>query len=485
MLSDGFKFKKDYSDFFTLNWLKRYEALRVITKIEFLDYNMLEVKQSFHVKDNYIDKSIIKEDEKKLIDTSFFALPETYNVNEILMHNTRAYINDKEVAITESDKLNLANLNNCYIIYSTKEILEYLEILIKNELLDPFPQQFKEELEFDLEKYRNTFKIFFHTDITFKEYLEDYNLSSISKEERFSNLDLANEKIGQNIKKLSDIFKKTKKEEAEKIARLIYRLKILTQLRYHQLIAMDLPKSTYEKGDVLTKDGHLTIKLHSEELYKQYLRDRNLKKFSFLIGQRVDFFMVLYTYDWSSGYYEIIPPKNTRITEVKRYQHPTLVDSKYLMETKKSIGRNDETIDFEDKFNERLVIHIARASKKEIENLWVRPAPTISFRISPHKALQAWICFTICLGLLYNVLLISILIALSLIERASSAFIILENFVGFSIYQALWIFGLIIGNQLWLKEPKFLWKISTWVSFIIVLIGFGVLITNICLLNFK
>jgi len=32
-----------------LNWLNCYEVLRVITNIEFLDYNLLEVNQSFHV----------------------------------------------------------------------------------------------------------------------------------------------------------------------------------------------------------------------------------------------------------------------------------------------------------------------------------------------------------------------------------------------------------------------------------------------------
>ena len=87
MSADEFKFKNEDEIFFKLNWLTRYEVLRVITEIDFLDYNLLDVSQSFHIQDNY--KSITKNDgDENIVDTSFFALPETYNTKEILMHNT-------------------------------------------------------------------------------------------------------------------------------------------------------------------------------------------------------------------------------------------------------------------------------------------------------------------------------------------------------------------------------------------------------------
>ena len=487
MSSDGFKFKKEYEIFFKLNWLDRYEVLRVITKIEFMDYNLLEVNQSFYIQDNY--KSISKiNGEEIIIDTSFFALPETYNTNEILMHNTSAYINDKQVAITESSKLNLIKLNNLNIMYSSMNIINYVKQTIESELKNFSNKLSKEDLINDLEMYRNSLIVFFQSDSKFSQYLEDVNTASKKFEEKFSSLEEADEKLNWYIERLNKLIKKVDYNQAEILSRIIYRLDMLLEQRFNQLIAINLPKRLYENGDILDSDNHFTIKLHSEELYKQFLREKKLKKLSFLIGQRVDFFMVLYTYDWGSGYYEIKPPQNTRITKVERYQHPRFVSSKYLMETKKSREANNKSIEFEDKFNERLVIHIGRVPeeiKKEIKDLWNRPAPTISFRLSPHLALQAWICFTICLGIFFSGFLGFILGILCLIENTSSLFPVLEELIGFSTYQAFWIFGLIIGNQLWLKEPKFLWKYSTWVSMFMVLIGFSLMVLNIYIINIK
>lgn len=487
MSSDGFKFKNEHEKFFELNWINRYEVLRLITKIEFLDYNLLEVNQSFHIQDKY--KSISKtHKEENIVDTSFFALPETYNINEILMHNIRAYINDKQVAITESSKPNLIKLNKLNIVYSSGNILNYVMRIIESELDIPTKKFRKEDLITDLEKYRNSLVIFFHTDSRFNEYLKDFNTSSIKIEEKFSNLEEADKKITFYIKRLNKLIKRLEYNQAEILSRIAYRLKMLLDQKSLQLIAMDLPKQLYENGDLLDKDNHFTIKLDTEELYKQFLRERKLKNLSFLIGQRVDFFMVLYTFDWGSGSYEIRPPQNTRITKVERYQHPKFVSSKYLMETEESRKKNKKSIEFEDKFNERLVTHISRISeevKKEIKGPWNRPAPTISFRLSPHLALQAWICFTICLGMFYSVFLGIILGTLCPIEKTSELFPILEELIDFSTYQAFWIFGLIIGNQLWLKEPKFLWKNSTWVSMFIVLIGFSLLVLNIFIINIK
>lgn len=487
MSSDGFKFKKEDEKFFNSNWLTRYEVLRVITKIDFLDYNLLDVFQSFHIQDNY--KSISKiNGEENIIDTSFFALPETYNTKEILMHNTSAYINNKEVAITVSSKPNLVKLNNLNIVYSSMRIINRVKQTIESELKNFSKKLSTEDLVNDLDMYRNTLIVFFHSDSKFSQYLVDIDTASKKFEVKFSSLEEADEKLIWNIKRLIKLIKKVEYNQAEILSTIIYRLELLIEKRFNQLIAIDLPKKLYKNNNILDSDNHFTIKLYSEELYKQFLRERKLKKLSFLIGQRVDFFMVLYTYDWGSGYYEIKPPQNTRITKVERFQHSRFERVKYLMETRESRENCNKSIEFEDKFNERLVTHIARISeqlKEKIKTPWNRPALTISFRISPQLALQAWICFTICLGIFYSSFLGVILNLSCVTDSTSDLFSILEKIISFSTYQAFWIFGLIIGNQLWLKEPKFLWKNSTWVSLFIVLIGFVFLLLNILIISIK
>ena len=73
---------------------------------------------------------------------------------------------------------------------------------------------------------------------------------------------------------------------------------------------------------------------------------------------------------------------------------------------------------------------------------------------------------------------------LLILDKVSTEFLALATLVEFLIDQTLWIFGLIIGNQLWLKEPKFLWKKSVYLSIVIVVSGFVLSFLSIYRLNF-
>ena len=114
-LEKPFSLNKDCREFYDLNYDNRYEVLRNWTQIKFLDYNLIQVIRTFHIKDNFSNLT------NSNIYNIFFALPEQYDIKTVLTHNLQIFLNDVKMDIMESDNKVLNKLNNCNRIFQTKE----------------------------------------------------------------------------------------------------------------------------------------------------------------------------------------------------------------------------------------------------------------------------------------------------------------------------------------------------------------------------
>ena len=98
------------------------------------------------------------------------------------------------------------------------------------------------------------------------------------------------------------------------IADLQYYSNLLVNARYEQLIAFNITGELCK----LETYPYINLRITTEELYSGFFDDKRTHKFrSYFMGESAHFAMRLIGERSSSGYYEIVPPKNTIITKVR------------------------------------------------------------------------------------------------------------------------------------------------------------------------
>lgn len=249
-----------------------------------------------------------------------------------------------------------------------------------------------------------------------------------------------------------------------------------------------------EKGKILKtkKYPYVDIRINTEEIYTGLIDEKrpNILR-SIFTGESTEFLLRLFKPETSSAYFEIIPPKNTIISKVISGIKPR--NFNIMMEDFSKVKNN--SINFIDDFDERLVIHIPRTNKEKKEGKDDRgnveeeleQYPRLFMTIRPFKTLQSWILASIVLGLAYNGFLIYLLVSICLNSICFQDIVFsdfLTSIIDIVKYQGPWIYGLLIGNQLWLQRPRFLWKTTTKLSIGIITIGAILLIFIIIYNNF-
>lgn len=466
---------EESSDFYDSNYNNRYEILRNRTQIKFLDYNLLQVIRTFHIKDKAPNptKSNIRHD--------LFALPEEYDIKTVLTHNLNIFLNDIEMDIMESDNEILRKLNyfnrisktNEYINKAEKSMIE-LDQLAKSDLNWFFKRiykKFKKKVIFT--KFKNT--LIDHLRLKYSAHLTPKDKLNLPQKQIYNTLEEGNNEVSDYIEKMLKKIKIKNHLMAEKIVRFTKSLKKLMAIPNLELIAIDLPKNFYNSSKNIKffpyTENHFTITIKTEESYSRFTEYRNFSWIrSIFSGESIFYLIYCYIYDTSSTYFEILPSENTRIASVKR-DNKREPKCNIMMETKKSKRNNKSKVGFERGFNERLVIHIPRPQKHPDFGYM------FSVRYRPYKMLQWWIFISFLLSIIYVMYLSILFILLFFIESNSIYFLILLDLIDLTKFQAPWIYGLIIGNQLWLQKPKFLWKKSIVLAISIIICGIILLIS--------
>lgn len=444
--------------------MDRYKILRNRTQIKFLDHNLLQVERRFHIKDKISNLN------NKIVNHSFLVSPEEYNIKKVVIHNLSIYINDIKMDLKESTNNDLMKLNKLNRIESTNENIKKISNIMKDLETDEYKKQlnykfkkiYKNFLKSNIfEKFKNT--LILEVQHEYSKYLEPFNNEENYRELKHNNLNESIDELDKYIKKFKCKITKRNHYLFEKVAQLTHTLESLISVFNNELIAIDLPKNMYNDSRYFPYESkHFTLTIKTEESYPRFTDYREISKFrSTLSGESVKYLLICYVYDKGSSYYEITPPENTQIVKVKR-NNRSEPKCNFMMETEESKKNNKEIVVFEKGFNERLVIHIPR--HEEYPNFGYR----FSIRFRPFIMLQWWIIISFLLCILYIGFLLYLF---AVIDPDSKCFPIHRDLIDLAKFQAPWIYGLLIGNQLWLQRPKFLWKKSTVLSIIILLAG--------------
>jgi hypothetical protein len=466
------KMTKDDEDFLALNeeskriydrnYTDRYEIIRNRTQIKFIDYNLLQVIRTFHIKD--CSSSSIG-----LLD--LFPLPEEYDMKRVLTHNLNIFLNDVRLDIMESNNESLQMLNKCHMVSKVKEYINKVRIAKKNldaiKLNWGFKRIYKKFVRTILPKFENA--LIEQLSLDCSDYLKPIQNSSVPQKSTYDNLEEGNSEIRDYIKRMHKKIKIKKHIVAERIVNFTKSLKNLMVIPNLELIAIDLPKNFYNFHNNIKffpyKKNHFTLVIKSEESFLKFVEYHNISWLrSVFSGESLFYLIYCYIYDTSSTYFEITPPENTRIASVKR-DNKKKPKCNFMMETEESRIKYKTKVKFESKFNERLVIHIPRPKKHPNFGYM------FSVRFRPYRKLQIWIFISFLLSLLYIGALGFIAIFLFFIEPKSSTFLVYLDIIDLAKFQAPWIYGLLIGNQLWLQKPQYLWKRSTKLAIIFIVCG--------------
>lgn len=477
-LEKPFSLNKDCRAFYDLNYDNRYEVLRNWTQIKFLDYNLIQVIRTFHIKDNFSNLT------NSNIYNIFFALPEQYDIKTVLTHNLQIFLNDVKMDIMESNNKVLNKLNNCNRIFQTKEYFKKIEKSIselnriyKSDLNWSFKRIYKKFQKQEIySKFKNTLIAYLRSN--YSPYLISINKKQITHKPIYNTLEDGNNEVNKYIKKMLRKIKIKNHILAEKIIRFTKSLKKLMAIPHLELLAIDLPKNFYNSSKNIKyfpyTENHFTIVIKTEEPYPSFTEYRNSSWIrSIFSGESIFYLIYCYIYDTSSTYFEITPPENTRIASVKR-DNKREPKCNFMMETEDSKIKNKSKVEFVSNFNERLVIHIPRQPEHPDFGYM------FSVRFRPYKTLLWWIFISFILSIGYVILLSFLFTFLFFIDSNSKVFLLYLDMIELAKFQAPWIYALIIGNQLWLQKPKFLWKKSTFLAIYIIIYGIIILIFCVC-----
>ncbi|MHA1395797.1 MAG: hypothetical protein ACTSRZ_20030 [Promethearchaeota archaeon] len=382
--------------------------------------------------------------------TDFFILPEMYNTQKIHTHNLSIYFNGKLVDITESDNEDLIRLNMIFRIYSTNKIIKVIYEIIEFLKKDLNYKRISKEME----NFQKNYNDFFNRLVDYYHYYAKDFLKN-PKPASFSKLTYNNAKkcFMNAFLKLESKKSKLSKESMSKIVKLRQATELLIDVKNEQLIAIELPKYYSNKKVKF----HCTITIETEELYTgcAFYR-KNARVINYFTGERAEFMIGLAHFEGSSSYYEIIPPEKTRISKV--YSTDNISNCSIMMFKKKK--KKNNRIKFIENYNERFVVHIPRDKSKE-------PRPRFRLIFAPNKMIQVWVFLSLLLGI------INILLILTLLLDNNWHFLNLNllSFQDILKYLVPLIYGLIIGNNLLLQEPKFLWKKTTYTSIVLIMVG--------------
>ncbi|MFX0012258.1 MAG: hypothetical protein ACFE9R_18240 [Candidatus Hermodarchaeota archaeon] len=385
---------------------------------------------------------------------------------------------------TDKDLRKLNKLNRIESINENiKKTSKIMEDLEKDEYKKQLNHNFKKIYNIFLkkhifEKFKNT--LILRVQKRYSKYLEPLNNEENYRKLKYNNLNKSIDELDKYIKKFKCKITKRNHNLFEKVAQLTHTLESLISVFNNELIAIDLPKNMYtdlpknmynNSRYFPYESSHFTLTIKTEESYPRFTDYREISKFrSTLSGESVKYLLICYVYDRGSSYYEITPPENTQIVTVKR-DNKRKTKCNFMMETEESKKNNKEIVVFEKGFNERLVIHIPR--HREYPNFGYR----FSIRFRPFTVLQWWIFISFVLCIFYIGFLLYLF---AIIDPNSKYFLIYRDLIDLAKFQAPWIYGLLIGNQLWLQRPKFLWNKSTILSIIILLSGIICLILCVC-----
>jgi len=425
-------------------WTQKCERLRLVLKVEFMDYNIVKVEKNYRIK---FTKELDEYEEE-------FFIWEKYNIKNIDTHNLKIFFNGFEVDPIESNNKIISEINNCYKVIlaerahkSINSIIEDIENISNNKIISIF-SNLKEQCDNFFKRLINYYAI--------NPEMKDY----ISKPLDITNIIETLEQVEQNLSDspsdLLKLMKSFRKDTIlrENIAKLSQSIDILLNSRYYQLIAIFIPKDLMKKTYPYAK-----IKITTEEPYSTIADFKILLRKSYLVGDSCEFTLKVYRLEEMSTYLEINPPKNTRISN-----HIICESAKIC-----NIFMEQQM----DEFDERLVIHVPRKKYSE-EKYYLEQFPRLFITFKPYKTLQTWVSISLILGIFFNIVLAYIIggfILNSYVFKNSSIFIFLSLFFASAKIQGTWIFGLIIGNQLWLQKPRFLWRKTTFLAITIILIG--------------
>ena len=467
--------REEESDFLKKYYIDQYSILRNTSQILFLDYNLIHTDKIYHIKFPNSNENNGKDTEK----IEFITLPETYNTRKIHTHNIVIEINKNSMDLKESNDETIERLCNCYKIWIFGQAKTNISLIINDLNEDLKSTSKRSKLTREYRKFKEIYGKYSSTLINylyekFQSYLKP--ITKYNSESIYSNLCDGEKEINTYVNKLNKVASKKNYKLREKIARLTHWLECLIESPYEMLIAIDLPKDFYNSEGISSKysmnQNHITITLHTEETLYGYVdfQKRFISR-SLISGETREFILKILTPEDCSIYYEITPPENTRIAKVIRGINTSCCI--IMMEE----SQRQKRVNFKDDFNERFILHIPRDESDKFEDF----APRFFIEFRPFKSLQYWILVSFLLGLGYLFFLIFLFVSHFFINPNSIEFEIISILVDLAKIQAPWIYGLIIGNQLWIQKPRFLWKNSTYFSIIIIISGICLLILCIIL----
>lgn len=419
------------------------KIIRNKRQIQFQDYNLITFKKEYHIEINPLSANI-----------NFITLPETYNTKIIHTHNLKIYYENKLVEPLESNNKKLARLNNIYRIDLSNFILKKINECFKNIEVKKsklYKKEIINKLKARIFKYLGELKKYYFNKYCL--YLEDKVLGEYNEKDFFK---YENELHKERKKVLRYILKKDY-DSINYIAELDSWIGLLIESRYEQLVAIELPKDDLQ----IKKKYHRTIKIKTEEPYQGCALIRIRQNFkSILFGESAEFLMRVPRYQNASTYYEVYPPKNTRISKVRSSSEDISNCNIFMSKLDNPIKKN-RVINFKEKFDERFVVHIPR---EDISGINI---PNFFLTLKPIKMVRMWVFISLLLGILSLIFMV---------------FLVFNNFFRcFDINTVIFkdglkyiiplVYGLIIGNNLLIQEPKFLWKNTIYFSIFIIFSG--------------
>jgi len=432
--------KEKYREQLKRKHSNRRKILRNKRQIHFQDYNVVTMKKKYHIEINPLSANI-----------NFITLPETYNTKILHTHNLKIYYENKLVEPLESNNKKLVKLNHIYRINLSNfihneinkcfENIEQLKFSKKekeniNKLKERFLEYFKELKKF----YSNKYCLYIEDKI-----LHEYNEKNFIKYEN---------ELNKERKRVLKYFLKKDYVLINYIGELDRWIRSLLESRYEQLVALEIPKDDLQ----LIKKYHRNITIETEEPYLGCaLIRRNFK--NIFLGESAEFLMRVPRSKNASTYYEVYPPKNTRISKVRASSEDISNCNILMLDLNNPIKRNRK-INFNEKFDERFVIHIPRENtSKNIPNFFLT--------LKPFKMVQIWVSLSLLLGFL-NSLFMGFLIFNNFFRLIDINIVIFKDALK---YITPLVSGLIIGNNLLIQEPKFLWRNTIYFSIFIILSG--------------
>lgn len=438
MIQNELILKEKYNQQLSKKHWKRRKILRSKRQIHFQDYNLVTLKKTYHLEINPLSANI-----------NFITLPETYNTKILHTHNLKIYYKNKLVEPLESDNKKLTRLNHKYRIHLSNfiynkinrcfENIEKLSLSNKeniNNLKERCIQHCKELKKF----YSNTYCLYIKNKIS-----HEYNEKEFIKSEN---------ELNKQRKKVEKYYLKKNYDTLNYIADLNRWIRLFIESRYEQLVAIELPKEDLQ----IKEKFHRTITIETEEPYLGCALIRKRFK-NIFCGESAEFLMKIPQSEDASTYYEVYPPEKTRISKVRSSSEDISNCNILMLDFSNPINPSRE-LNFEEKFDERFVLHIPREnSEKDIPNFFLT--------LKPLKMVRRWVFLSLFLGVFGFLFMLFLFI-----NNFSRWFAIdIAMFKDALRYIIPLVYGLIIGNNLWYQKPQFLWKNTTTFSIIIIILG--------------